>query len=205
MRTTSTVVLCCLLAAIAPTAEAQPAAADAQPADLRLQQLEQEEIDRGERWALYGVLGPIAAATAVAIATNPSENDVPTPVLATIGGLWALGGAWGTSLGYYRIGSPGYATLSGLGKSVALAGGILLDRWMINRDQPPDGEGGNGMPFLSLLAIGGVVAWDLFDYWDIDDTVRERSARRADRRGPSVAPVLTATSTLKTLGLAGRF
>lgn len=189
----------CLLA----MAEERAASASVEgPAtDSRLQ----EEIDRAERWALYGVLVPVGAAAALSIATNPSENDVPTAVIATIGGLFAVGGTWGTSLGYYRIGRPGYATLSGLGKTLALGGGLLADVALARRAEGPDGEGGGGIPILTALGIAGVVVWDILDYRGLEDSVRQGGGPRAHDASPRIAPVLTATATHGVLGIAGRF
>lgn len=158
------------------------------------------EADVAETWALYGVLVPIGAATAIAIVTNPSENDVPTPVLGAIGGLWALGGLWGVSAGYYRAGRPLAGTLLGLGKTALLGSCILVDRAIANSD-PTDSMGTRhgGPPLLTVLAIGGIVVWDVFDYLRLGRSIRERPS------GVAVLPAIIATDRLAAVGLSGQF
>ncbi len=157
------------------------------------------EADVAQRWALYGVLVPIGAATAIAIVTNPSENDVPTPVLGAIGGLWALGGLWGVSAGYYRAGRPLAATLFGLGKTALLASCVLADRALAD-NAPTDSMGTrHGFAVFTVLATVGIVVWDVFDYLHLGRSIRDRP--------PSVAvlPAIIATDRLAAVGLSGRF
>ena len=159
------------------------------------------EADVAETWALYGVLVPIGTATAIAIVTDPSENDVPTPVLGAIGGLWALGGLWGVSAGYYRAGRPLAGTLLGLGKTALLGSCVLVDR-AIADSASPDSMGrrqGTGIPVLTVLAVGGIVVWDVFDYLRLGRSIRERPS------GVAVLPAIIATDRLAAVGLSGRF
>jgi hypothetical protein len=127
----------------------------------------------------------------LSIATDPSKHDVGVPVLATIGGLFGLGATWGTSVGYYRAGRPGYATLAGLGKSVLLGGCLLLERRL------PENE----MPALTLLGVAGVVTWDVLDYLRLGHSIPEASS--SGTRGG--VPLIVATSHGVLMGLAGRF
>ena len=106
------------------------------------------EADVAERWALYGVFVPIGVATAIGIVTNPSENDVPTPVLGAIGGLWALGGLWGVSAGYYRAGRPLAGTLLGLGKTALLGSCLLVHRAIADSASTDSMEQGTAAPPL---------------------------------------------------------
>jgi hypothetical protein len=159
------------------------------------------EANAAERWALYGAFVPIGAATAIAIVTNPSENDVPAPVLGTIGGLWALGGLWGVSAGYYRAGRVLEATLLGLGKTALLGSCVLVDRALA--DSGPSGstgmQRGGGVPLLTVLAVGGIVVWDVVDYLRLGRSIRERPP------GVAVLPAIVASDRLAALGLSGRF
>jgi hypothetical protein len=180
---------------VSGTAVAQPSAVPASSISR------EAEADDAERWALYGVSVPIGAATVIAIVTNPSENDVPTPVLGAIGGLWALGGLWGVSAGYYQAGRPLAGTLLGLGKTALLGSCILADRALEDR-APTDSMGrkqGSGIPLLTVLAIGGIVVWDVFDYLRLGRSIRERPS------GVAVLPAIIATDRLAAVGLSGRF
>jgi hypothetical protein len=159
------------------------------------------EADLAETWALYGILVPIGAATAISIFTNPSENDVPAPVIGAIGGLWALGGLWGVSVGYYRAGRPLAGTLLGLGKTALLGSCVLADLALEDR-APTDSMGrkqGSGLPFLTILGIGGVVVWDVLDYLRLGRSIRERPP------GLTVVPAIIATDRLTFLGFSGQF
>lgn len=159
------------------------------------------EADVAERWALYGVFVPIGAATAIAIVTNPSENEVPTAVLGAIGGLWALGGLWGVSAGYYRAGRPLAGTLLGLGKTALLSSCVLADRALAD-SAPTDSMGRSqrgGAPVLTVLAVGGIVVWDVFDYLRLGRSIRDRPS------GVAVLPTIIATDRLAAVGLSGQF
>jgi hypothetical protein len=174
---------------VASAARAEPSADEA---------ARDHEARRAERWALYGVFVPIGAATVLSIATNPSQRDVGVPVLATIGGLWAAGGLWGTSVGYYRAGRPLYGTLSGLGKTALLGGCLLLDR----RPKPAQTDHlDDTPPLFTFVGLAAVVAWDVVDYFRLGRVVREPPA--ASR--PAAMPVVAATSDGALVGLAGRF
>jgi uncharacterized membrane protein len=121
--------------------------------------------DAGE-WALWGVVAPASLGVALAVATDPSKQDhVPGWETATLAGLFGTGTLWGTSLGYYRAGQPGYATVSGLGKTALLAGGIALERRVHSpRDDTP--------PLVTALTLAIVAAWDLWDYFRLDGAGR---------------------------------
>lgn len=159
------------------------------------------EADIAERWALYGVFVPIGAAAAISIVSNPSENDVPAPVLGAIGGLWALGGLWGVSAGYYRAGRPLAGTLLGLGKT-ALLGSCVLADLALEDSASTDSMGrkqGHGIPIFTVLAIGGIVAWDVLDYLRLGRSIREGPS------GVAVLPAIIATDRLAAVALSGRF
>jgi hypothetical protein len=159
------------------------------------------EADLAETWALYGVFVPVGAAVAISMATNPSENDVSTPVLGAIGGLWALGGLWGVSVGYYQAGRPLAGTLLGLGKT-ALLGSCVLADLALEASAPTDSMGnkqGSGLPFLTILGLGGVVAWDVLDYLRLGRSIRERTP------GLTVLPSIIATDRLAAVGISGYF
>jgi hypothetical protein len=195
--------LIALIAAAASVTVALPSSVRAQTPPPMSPTFDHEaEANRAESWALYGVFVPIGAATAVAIVTNPSEKEVGTPVLATIGGLWALGGLWGTSVGYYRAGQPLTATLLGLGKTALLGGCVLLDRKAFGSGSSMSTEGGSGMPIFTVLGVVAVVVWDVRDYFALGRSIRERSPpATASRR----YPIVLATSHAAIVGLGGRF
>ena len=171
------------------TAVAQPNAVLAPPVSR------DAEAEVAERWALYGVFVPIGAATAVAIVTNPSENDVPAPVLGTIGGLWALGGLWGVSAGYYRAGRPLAGTLLGLGKTALLGSCVLADRALEGRapTNPMDGTR-HGIPLFTVVAVAGIVVWDVLDYLRLGRSIREQPT------GVALLPSIIATDRLAVGG-----
>jgi len=82
------------------------------------------EANEARRYASLGMLIAAGAGAAMSIVLQPGgKQDVPSWQLASLGTLFGFAATWGTSVGYYRAGQWGYATLSGLGKTALVAGG----------------------------------------------------------------------------------
>jgi hypothetical protein len=164
----------------------------------------EREVRSVRIWGACGVLVPIVAAMVVEDATGANDHAVSTKVNIARVALWSTGGLWGTSVAYYRAGLPLYATLSGLGKTALVAGGLLLDTQVLFRSRGDDQEGFEGMPLFTLLGLGGVIGWDLYDYFRLGKVVREHARAQAS----PVAAVDMAAVPLPgggLLGLSGRF
>jgi hypothetical protein len=163
------------------------------------------EADSAERWLLVGVGAPIGACAIVAAATNLSDGK-PHPAWqeATVLSLFGVGATWGTSAGYYRGGMPAYATLSGLGRSALLAGGILLDRHAQReptRDAGSTSEVRDDFPAFTVLGAAATLGWDLWDYFALEGSVRERH----EKATVVLVPTAAAGPSAFAFGLAGTF
>lgn len=183
-----------LIVAIVGTALLHWIPAQADPArDAQIQQ----QVDAAESCALWGVGVPAGAGAAFAIVTAPGgKSHVPTWQVATLAGLFGTAALWGVSMGYYCSGRPVYATLSGLGRTALLAGAIAFDRGM-------DCDQCDGFPAAVLLAVAGVVAWDVWDYFTLESSVRQRATQVGHA---SHAPYLLAGANSQIIfGVATRY
>jgi hypothetical protein len=190
----------CLLATLA--AAARPAAAaPAAPAGEA-----DRETDAAEGWVGLGVGVPLGAAALFGAATYPRDGGTPAVwQAATSFSLLGLSVLWGTSAGYYRAGLPRYATLSGLGKSALITGAVLLDLRASAREagRSPAAmkvEEDDGMPVFTVLACGAVIAWDLWDFFTLETSVRERHPAAL-----VPVPTVSVSANRVAFGLAGRF
>jgi len=173
----------------------QPAAA--QPPTQRIVVLNPpegaREVKAAKRAAFWGVVLPAGAGALFSTIIEPGgKTDVPTWQIATLGDLFGFSATWGVSMGYYQSGQAGYATLSGLTRTALLGGAVLADRTM-NLE---------GAPLLTILALGGVVVWDVLDYGRLDDTIRERAEKKSMS---AAAPMLAVDASGVVLGVAGQF
>jgi hypothetical protein len=152
----------------------------------------EREVADAKRAARWGVLIPAAAVATFSIITKPGgKTDVPTWQVATIGGLFGAAATWGVSMGYYQSGQAGYATFSGLTKTALLGGALMADATL-------DLE---GAPLLTLLSLGGVIAWDFWDYNRLGRTIRERAYKKWQA---ATAPTLAFDSNGIVLGVVGQ-
>ena len=221
------------MAAYVPMALGQPshppqgpktAGPNVAPDWITYQQIErkaEQEANAAFKWGLYSTLVPIGAATLLT-ATFPRSDepgqpteDIATWQVASFAGLWAVGGLWGPSAGYYRGGMSTYATVAGLTKT-ALAGlGPLLDVTLLFRNND---EG--GIPLFTMLSLGAVLTWDVFDLARVRKNVRRhvrenmrnkthpqlRASRgRASAQGFNAVPVMAPTKGGGYLGMTGTF
>ena len=129
-------------------------------------------------------------------ATKPAEQKASPPAwqIGVIEGLFGAAATWGPSFGYYRGGLPIYATLAGIGKTALIGGAVLFDRRASDE--------GTGMPIASVLALAGLVTWDIFDFALVKDRVRERHAPSTPLL---MTPVVMATPEHAVLGAMGKF
>jgi hypothetical protein len=56
-----------------------------------------------------------------------------------------------------------------------------------------------GPPLLTVLAIGGIIVWDVFDYLHLGRSMRDQPS------GVAVLPAIIATDRLAAVGLSGQF
>jgi hypothetical protein len=160
--------------------------------DASASQIERS-IAAAERAALLGVAIPAGAGAAFSIVTQPGgKTDVPTWQVATIGGLFGIAATWGVSMGYYQSGQAGYATLSGVAKTALIGGAVFVDI-KANFEGPP---------VATILALAGVIAWDVWDYYRLDTSIRERQRAKSTS---SLSPLMAVRSTEIMLGLCGQF
>ncbi len=201
MRTPSLVVVATLnrslvLATIAVVL-AIPGLLFAQTPSLEAPESSASEIERSiataERAALLGVAIPAGAGAACSIVTQPGgKTNVPTWQVATLVGLFGTAATWGVSMGYYQSGQAGYATFSGMAKTALIGGAAFVDI-QANFEGPP---------FATILALGGIIGWDLWDYHRLDTSIRGRERAKSTS---SLSPSMAVRSTEIMLGLCGQF
>lgn len=201
MRTSSLVVMATLnrslLLAIVAVVPAIPVLVFAQTPSPAAPQASASEIERSiaaaERAALLGVAIPAGAGVVFSVVTQPGgKTNVPTWQVATIGSLFGIATTWGVSMGYYQSGQAGYATLSGVAKAALIGGAVFVDI-KANAEGPP---------IATILALGGVIGWDFWDYHRLDRSIRERERAKPTS---SLSPLIAVRSTEILLGLGGRF
>jgi hypothetical protein len=201
MRTPSLVVMATwnrsLVLAIFAVVPAIPGLVFAQTHSPGAPEVSASEIERSiaaaERAALLGVAIPAGAGAAFSIVTQPGgKTNVPTWQVATIASLFGIAATWGVSMGYYQSGQTGYATLSGVAKAALIGGAVFVD----------DKANFEGPPFATILALGGVIGWDFWDYHRLDTSIRERARAKSTS---SLSPLMAVRSTEMMLGLCGQF
>jgi hypothetical protein len=126
-------------------------------------------------------LGGMWAGSAIYRTQADAGGDIDQNAIThTAMGLAVASMLWGPSAGHAYAGNTRYALLSGAGKSLLLGATVAGERWLT-------GQGDH--PYLSVLGLGAIVLWDIYDVAMLPRVVSEHNMRARLRAMPAVTPV----------------